>query len=65
MKKLDPWRLMNAARAHATESDPEHEVGDLQDIVIACFEQMKKKQKRAVFRQWNITDMLKEWGEDE
>lgn len=31
-------KLMDAARQHGEDSDPDHEVGDLQDLLVAAWE---------------------------
>lgn len=63
MKKLSPWHLMNAAENHGTESDPGHEVGDLQDVVLACFEVLTKEQKQKVFAHDSMVELRNEWAE--
>lgn len=62
MSEHDPWRLLNAARAHGDGSEPEHEAGDLQDVVLACFEAMSPEQKGEVFAQYRMVELLEEWG---
>jgi hypothetical protein len=63
MKKHDPWRLIAAAHAHAVDSgEPDHEVGDLQSIVEACFRVMFPDQKERVFEDWSVVELLNEWG---
>lgn len=40
--------LLGAARLHGEESEAEHEVGDLIEIVTACWELLSDEQRRAV-----------------
>lgn len=40
--------LIKAAEAHGQDSDPDHEVGDLQDILRTCFIVMEDKQAQEV-----------------
>lgn len=42
-------RLINAAKNHGMDSEPDHEVGDLQDILRTCFEVMSIEQRKQVF----------------
>jgi hypothetical protein len=63
--KLDPWRLIDAAENHGRESDPDHEVGDLQDALILCFQHMFPDQKERVFGNEDTIEKLKRWGPDE
>lgn len=41
--------LIAAAAKHGEESDPDHEVGDLQDILRACWERLTPRQRREVW----------------
>ena len=43
--------LLNAAKAHGEDSDPDHEVGDLQDILRTCFVVMEDDQAREVIEE--------------
>ena len=54
------WRLLNAAKNHGEESAADHEVGDLQGVVLACFRVMKPSQRREVLDA--SSELLKEWG---
>ena len=31
------WKLIEGARSHGEESEPDHEVGDLQAFLLACW----------------------------
>jgi hypothetical protein len=42
-------RLIAAAKKHGENSNPDHEVGDLQDILRSCFEVMTPEQRKQVF----------------
>lgn len=48
-KKTLGQLLIDAAEAHGQDSEPDHEVGDLQDVVRSCFEEMSPEQARRVF----------------
>ena len=39
------WNILKAAEAHGRDSEPEHEVGDLQDAVIAAWGIMSVEQR--------------------
>jgi len=55
--------LMEAARAHGQEDDPEHEVGDLQQLLMAAWRIMDTRQRRALFLEF--LDLIEDWGEPE
>lgn len=44
----DLERLLKAAAAHGRESDPDHEVGDLQDILRSAWRTMSPEQRKKV-----------------
>jgi len=44
---LDPTFYLGAAQAHGEDSDPDHEVGDLQDFLRAAFKIMTPEQRKA------------------
>lgn len=41
--------LLSAAREHGEEGDPDHEVGDLTDLVIACWARLTPAQRDEVY----------------
>ena len=43
-------RLLKGAEAHGRDSEPDHEVGDLQDILRTCFGYMTGQQIMDVYR---------------
>ena len=43
--------LLIAANKHGMESDPDHEVGDLQDILRSCWKRLTSEQKKEVYRE--------------
>lgn len=52
-KKVDPTakllkEILDSAEAHGSESEAEHEVGDLQDALIAAWAVMTPAQRRQV-----------------
>jgi hypothetical protein len=57
MNLLD--RLLAAAAAHGHESDPDHEVGDLQAILRSCWERLTAEQQRAVYEEHD--SLVAEW----
>lgn len=56
---MDIEKLILAAQHHGEDSEPDHEVGDLQELLRACWSTMTPKAKRAVFAACG-DDML-EW----
>jgi hypothetical protein len=43
--------LLAAAAAHGKQSEPDHEVGDLQEVLRSCWELMDPRQQREVMDQ--------------
>jgi hypothetical protein len=43
--------LLAAAEEHGLESEPEDEVGDLQDLVRACWNRLGESDRQAVHRE--------------
>ena len=41
--------LLAAARRHGLESDPDHEVGDLQDLLRSCWDRLSPEARAEVF----------------
>lgn len=57
----DVDRILEAASAHGESSDdPDHEIGDLQDALIAAFEIMAPSQRRRLFQNDRVRSIL-EW----
>lgn len=52
-------QLIDAAQAHGEESEPDHEVGDLQDLVRSCWEIMTPAQRRRVYA--SQIDVASDW----
>ena len=50
--------LLEAARRHGAESEPDHEVGDLEEIVFACWARLTPAQRAEVH-----TEIMTEWGD--
>jgi hypothetical protein len=44
-------RIVRAARIHGQESDPEHEVGDLQDALRLAFKYLPEDQQEQVLEE--------------
>ncbi len=45
-------RLLDQAEEHGKEGDPEHEVGDLQDMLTACWKFLAMAEKHSVVLQF-------------
>ena len=41
-------RLLDAAKTHGLHEDPEHEVGDLQDLLLAAWGLMSPEQRASL-----------------
>jgi hypothetical protein len=54
-------RLLSAAKSHGDQSDPDHEVGDLQALLASCWNRMTPRQRRDVYEAHR--DMVSEWLE--
>lgn len=52
--------LLEAAEAHGRESDPDHEVGDLQDLVRACWARLPEADRAALHE--DFSDALRLWA---
>lgn len=52
--------LLEAAKRHGEETEPDHEVGDLQDLLWACVAAMPDDLAAEVLVEWQ--DFLDEWG---
>ena len=59
----DLSRLLRAAERHGSESDPDHEVGDLQDVLKAAFGCLTKYQRVKFMGSEAVKDLLDEWGD--
>lgn len=47
--------LLDAARRHGERSDPEHEVGDLQDLLTACWKRLAPRDRLGVVKEsWEL-----------
>jgi len=56
-------KITNAAKRHGEESEPDHEVGDLQDALRISIEQMFPDQVERLEKEW--VEDHEEWVEDE
>ncbi len=52
-------QLLAAAEAHGVESEPDHEVGDLQQILFSCWSRLTPAQQREVFRE--NAELVAQW----
>jgi hypothetical protein len=60
------WDLIRAAEHHASLSDPDHEVGDLQDALIAAWSLMTHEQRTKLLAECeNLSDYHHDEDEDE
>jgi len=59
----DLERLVAAAERHGSESDPDHEVGDLQEILGATYDLLDAKQRAVLMQNDLVRDLLKDWGD--
>jgi hypothetical protein len=51
--------LLAAAQAHGEQSEPDHEVGDLQEILRACWAAMTPRARRQILD--GFRDFLADW----
>ena len=51
--------LLAAAKAHGDESEPDHEVGDLQGLLTSCWNRLSPDQQREVYGEHE--DLVAEW----
>ena len=56
-------QLLAAAEAHGAESEPDHEVGDLQQMLYSCWKRLTPAQQREVFDEHK--DIVATWLEGE
>lgn len=56
-------QLLAAAEAHGAESEPDHEVGDLQQVLYSCWKRLTPEQQLEVFDEHK--DMVAAWLEGE
>jgi hypothetical protein len=49
MELPDIENLITAAELHGQESEPDHEVGDLQDVLRTCWRLMSGDQRRMAY----------------
>ena len=52
-------KLFAAAKAHGEESEPDHEVGDLQGVLFSCWERLTAKQRREIYEEHE--ELVSEW----
>ncbi len=48
--------ILNSAKAHGEQSDPEHEIGDLQHALVECWRRLTPKARAEVRVACNIDD---------
>lgn len=59
MSRARAWLLIDAARAHGEQSEPDHEIGDLQEILLSCWEVMTPEQRSRVYKEH--ADKVEDW----
>jgi hypothetical protein len=52
-------KLFAAAKAHGEASEPDHEVGDLQAVLVSCWARMTEAQRREVWGEH--AEIVAEW----
>jgi hypothetical protein len=50
--------LLEAARLHGENSEPDHEVGDLQSLFLACWSVMTPEQRASALFDPDVQDVL-------
>lgn len=58
MKRIE--QIIDAARAHGEDSDADHEVGDLQEVLRACWSAMTPKARTSV--RAKFAGLVNDWG---
>jgi len=61
MKRIE--QIIAAARAHGEDSEPDHEVGDLQEVLRACWSTMTQKARLSVAAKF--ADLVDDWGPED
>ena len=59
---MDITTVFEAAARHGEESEPDHEVGDLQDVLAAAWELMSSEQRLELMQSEVVVALLTEWG---
>jgi hypothetical protein len=59
-KRIDIEQLIDAARAHGEDSEADHEVGDLQEVLRACWSQMTHAARACVASKFS--GLVNDWG---
>ena len=54
-------RIFAAAEAHGEQSEPDHEVGDLKDVLQQCWNVMDAERRQAIADHWIVKDLLADW----
>ena len=50
--------LIGLAKKHGEDSEPDHEVGDLQDLLRAAWAQMTPEQRRAMLTEASVSNVV-------
>lgn len=61
----DLERVLDAARRHGDESEPDHEVGDLLELLRALWPRVPESVRRDFMSSELVLDLLRDWGGDE
>jgi hypothetical protein len=57
-------RILDAARRHGQESEPDHEVGDLLEVLRALWPRVPARTRRGFMRCDLVLDLLRNWGDE-
>ncbi len=52
------YSVLECAVAHAENSEPDHEVGDLRDFLVACWSVMSPEQRRLALSDPHVQDVM-------
>lgn len=55
-------KILGAAQLHGEESEPDHEVGDLQEVLRECWKRMTPAARREVYELESVQALLEEWS---
>ena len=55
------WPALDAARNHGMESEPDHEIGDLQDLLFELWKHTSKRGRSRFLKSDTVRDLMKEW----
>jgi len=59
----DLERILDAARRHGEQSEPDHEAGDLQEVLRTVWPHVPLPVRREILKTWPISGLLEDWAE--